>query len=377
MSIVTGLSGNEIYCLDRVGLEPGDLVIGNSVFSMGFIGSITASVRTLVGGEVTEMTSIIRDGRERAYERMMKEAHQRGGIGVTGVTNELVTHGGNIEFLSVGSCVRKTTSEPLSFSSSADGQELFCQMDAGFEPMKFAFGNVCYSIGLGGGIGGLVRSLGRGEVTEFSEIFNKTRHLALERITAEAREAGANAVVGIQTSMMHLMGAQEMVMIGTASHHPALPEEYKENPVTSDLTNQEMWNIIRAGYMPVRLVLGVSVYSLGLAGGISSFFQSFRRGEIEQLTTLIYDARENAIVTLAKEADECGADDVVGIKTYISQLGGGIIEFMALGTAVKKMDGLKTKSDQLPPQAFVQNKDTFIKPSPYIAGANLNQRLGG
>ncbi|MGE0492171.1 MAG: heavy metal-binding domain-containing protein [Vulcanimicrobiota bacterium] len=376
MSIVTGLSGNEIYCLDRVGLTPGDLVIGNSVYSMGFIGGITASVRTLVGGEVTQVTDVIHDGRQRAYERLVTEARQRGGVGVTGVTNELVWHGGNIEFLSVGSCVRRQGDDNLHFSSSADGQELFCQMDAGFEPIKFAFGNVAYSIGIGGGIGGLVRSLGRGEVKEYSDVFNQTRHLALERITAEAKSAGANAVVGIQTTLLPLMGMQEMVMIGTASRHPALPEQYDNEPITSDLTNQEMWNIIKAGYMPLRLVLGVSVYSLGLVGGVSSFFQSFKRGEIDQLTTLIYDARENAIVRLAKEADACGADDVVGIKTYISQLGGGIIEFMALGTAVKKMDGIGTQSDQLPPQAFVKNKDTFIKPSPYIMGQLLNQRMG-
>ncbi|MEK0426025.1 MAG: hypothetical protein RJB11_2116, partial [Planctomycetota bacterium] len=35
---MTGLSGNEIYCLSLKGYTPGDLVVGNSVFSMGFLG---------------------------------------------------------------------------------------------------------------------------------------------------------------------------------------------------------------------------------------------------------------------------------------------------------------------------------------------------
>ena len=39
MPVMTGLSGNEMYCLHLKGLSPGDLVIGNSVFSMGFLGS--------------------------------------------------------------------------------------------------------------------------------------------------------------------------------------------------------------------------------------------------------------------------------------------------------------------------------------------------
>ncbi|MCA1596751.1 MAG: pentapeptide repeat-containing protein, partial [Chloroflexi bacterium] len=41
-------------------------------------------------------------------------------------TNELVQHSGNIEFLSIGSCIHAegVTAEKLSFSTSADGQEL-------------------------------------------------------------------------------------------------------------------------------------------------------------------------------------------------------------------------------------------------------------
>lgn len=40
MAVMTGLSGNEMYCLKLKGLSPGSLVLGNSVFSMGFLGSI-------------------------------------------------------------------------------------------------------------------------------------------------------------------------------------------------------------------------------------------------------------------------------------------------------------------------------------------------
>ena len=102
--------------------------------------------------------------------------------------------------------------------------------------------------------------------------------------------------------------------------------------------------------------------------------RGFVRGEITELTTLIYDARENAILQIAKEADACGADEVVGIKTFISQLGSNMIEFMAVGTAAKKMEGIKTASEQLPPQALVRDEDTVIKPSRTsgFAGKNLN-----
>ena len=46
MSIMTGLSGNEMYCLHLKGLSPGELVIGNSVYSLGFVGGIGAGLKT-------------------------------------------------------------------------------------------------------------------------------------------------------------------------------------------------------------------------------------------------------------------------------------------------------------------------------------------
>ena len=165
----------------------------------------------------------------------------------------------------------------MSFSTADDAQALYCQLDSGFKPHKFVFGNVAYSIGVGGSIMGALRGLKRGEVAEYTKIFDHTRHLALTRIKEEAKEVGANAVIGIKTSIMPLLATQEMMMIGTASSHPAL-SQYAADPVTCDLTNEELWNMTNIGYLPVSLVMGVSVYSLGLAGGIGSFFKSLAGG---------------------------------------------------------------------------------------------------
>ncbi|MBX7131581.1 MAG: heavy metal-binding domain-containing protein [Fimbriimonadaceae bacterium] len=375
MAIMTGLSGNEMFCLAKKGFTPGNLVIGNSVYSVGFVGSLGSAFRTIAGGEVEQITSIVHDGRQASYERMIAWTDLHGAIGITGVTSELVLHSGNVEFLSIGSCVHQEglNATHIDWSASADGQELYCQIDAGFHPRKFVFGNVAYSIGLGGGIAGAFRGLGRGEVHEYSEVFNKTRHLALQRITAEAVSAGANAVVGINTSIIPFQGMQEMVMIGTAARHPLLPPEYDQTPITSDLTNEEMWNLVHMGYMPLQLVLGVSVYSLGFVGGVKAVFKSLVRGEINELTTLIYEARENAVAHLTRDADACGADDVVGIKTYVYEVGSGMIEFMAIGTAVKRWPGLTTVNDSLPPQAVIADKDTFINTAEKSVGKNLNE----
>jgi uncharacterized protein YbjQ (UPF0145 family) len=101
-------------------------------------------------------------------------------------------------------------------------------------------GNVAYSVGVAGGLFGSLKSLARGEVREFSDIFNTTRHLALRRITDEARVVGANAVLGIETRVMPFNKAHEMLMIGTAAYHPNTVSGVRGNPVSSDLTCEEM-----------------------------------------------------------------------------------------------------------------------------------------
>jgi uncharacterized protein YbjQ (UPF0145 family) len=334
MPAMSGLSGNEMYCLNLKGLTPGELVIGNSVYSLGFLGSLGAGLRSIAGGEVTQVTRVIHEGRLQAYSRMVEEAAQHGGHGITSVSSDLKNFHGNVEFLSIGSCVHYADSarRDLNFSTSSDGQELYCQLDAGFNPIKFVFGNVAYSIGVGGGIIGGLKSLARGEIKQFSDVFNHTRHLALQRMVDEAKAVGANSVVGIQTTIMPFRGIHEMMMTGTASRHPELT---------------------------IKLVLGTAVYSLGVMGGLSALLKSFSRGEVSELTSLIYDAREHAIGLIRDEAASIGAEDVIGIQTHVHELG-GLLEFMAIGTAVKRFASLKTASPALPPQAIIRDKDTWI-----------------
>ncbi len=376
MSVTTGLSGNEIFCLEKKGYAPGNIIVGNSVHALGFLGSVGSGFKAMMGGEIQQVTQLIEEGRETAYKRMLEEAESHGATGITGVTSELIVHGANIEFLSIGSALHKADGQPSpKFSTSADGQELYAQLDAGYEPICFAFGNTAYSMGLGRGLIGGLKTLARGEIREYSDIFNQTRHLALKRIVAHARQYKADAVLGIKTTILPFSGTNEMLMIGTASRSTQFSTEQTNEIVTSDMTNIEMWNMASIGYAPMRLLLGTSVYSLGFVGGITSTLKSFVRGEITELTRMVYAARENALGIINDEAKAMGADDVVGVKTYVYQLGNGLIEFLAIGTAVKKLPGIKTLSPSLPVQAIVVDKDTYFD-SNNIRGININANAG-
>lgn len=150
---ISSLSGNEIYCMHLKGYAPVGIVVGNSVRSMGFLGGLGSSVRGVVGGEIRQITDVIHDGRQAAYERMVAEVAQQGGHGAVGVTSELRNLAGNTEYLFVGASVRHAGSHPF-FTSAGDAQELYCHMDAGYAPLRYVFGNIAYSMGAVGGITG-------------------------------------------------------------------------------------------------------------------------------------------------------------------------------------------------------------------------------
>ena len=359
---LTGLSGNEIYCMRLKGLTPSGVVIGNSIQSMGILGGVRSAFRGIVGGEIPDVTNMIHEGREAAFVRMRAEADREQVHGVVGVSSELRNLSGNSEFLFVGSGVTGAQGTAL-FTSAGDAQELYCHMDAGYEPREFVFGNIAYSVGAVGGIAGTLKTLVRGEIKEFSDVFNETRHHALERLVAHARAVRANAVVGVRTNVLHFAGFHEMYMAGTAAFHPALPPEFQSAPVTSDLTGEELWGMTQLGYMPIKLLISTSVYSLGAIGGIKAAFRSFVKGEIGDLTTLIYDAREHVFDRLKSEAAAVGAEEVVGIKTYIIELGSSLVEIFAVGTAIRKQSGMTVNTQTLPAQAIIRDKDTWLSGS--------------
>jgi uncharacterized protein YbjQ (UPF0145 family) len=371
---LTGLSGNEIYCMRLKGLTPGGVVIGNSIQSMGFLGGVRSAFRGIVGGEIPDVTSMIHEGRQAAFVRMRAEADREHVHGVVGVSSELRNLRGNSEFLFVGSGVTGGPGTQL-FTSAGDAQELYCHMDAGYEPREFVFGNIAYSVGAVGGIAGTLKTLVRGEIKEFSDVFNETRHHALERLVSHARAVGANAVVGVRTNVLHFAGFHEMFMAGTAASHAGLPAQFQSAPVTSDLTGEELWAMTQLGYMPLKLLISTSVYSLGAIGGIKAAFRSFVKGEIGDLTTLIYDAREHVFDRLKSEATALGAEEVVGIKTYIIELGSSLIEIFAVGTAVRRQSGMQVKTQNLPAQAIIRDKDTWVSGSGGFDLASI--RAGG
>ncbi|MCW3059173.1 MAG: hypothetical protein JWQ02_994 [Capsulimonas sp.] len=100
---------------------------------------------------------------------------------------------------------------------------------------------------------------------------------------------------------------------------------------TSDLSTSEFLLVKEAGFDPVGLVVGSSIYHVGYQQAAWS-----KNQEMTVLTQAMYHARELAMDRMEEEAHQLGADGVVGVRLEVNhkEWGNHIAEFVAIGTAV-------------------------------------------
>ncbi|MEO6956847.1 MAG: heavy metal-binding domain-containing protein, partial [Antricoccus sp.] len=105
----------------------------------------------------------------------------------------------------------------------------------------------------------------------------------------------------------------------------------KQALFTSDLTVNEFLLVREAGFRPVGLVFGSSIYHVGFQVGRWS-----KNQELDTLSQAMYHARELAMTRMEEEAKELGAHGIVAVRLEIEfkEFGSDIAEFTAVGTAV-------------------------------------------
>ncbi len=178
---------------------------------------------------------------------------------------------------------------------------------------------------------------------------------ALAELRAEAARLGAEGVVGVRLQLDHSRweGGQivvRFIALGTAiAFDPAIaPEEIRHapslrldsGPFTSHLSPHDFIDLLRAGYRPVSIATGNSVWQLDT----SPFRQpNFGNIELADYTNAFAEAREEAMDYLDRwlfKHFPPGSPDavvgVVGMSISEGPMGGmdSLIEFSALGTAV-------------------------------------------
>ena len=92
-----------------------------------------------------------------------------------------------------------------------------------------------------------------------------------------------------------------------------------------------------AGYNIVKnlgVARGIIVRSRSLVGSIGAGLQSLVGGNITLFTQLSEKSRSHAFDLLLEHAAELGANAVVGLRYDATELGAGVTEVLAYGTAV-------------------------------------------
>ena len=82
------------------------------------------------------------------------------------------------------------------------------------------------------------------------------------------------------------------------------------------------------------LCWGVLVRSVGFAKGFTGSFKALAAGEVPQYTDVVNKAREAAVERLMEHAKALGANAVLGVRFDSSDVGNGLSEILAYGTAV-------------------------------------------
>lgn len=91
-------------------------------------------------------------------------------------------------------------------------------------------------------------------------------------------------------------------------------------------------------FEPLGLVKGTIVQSKNVGRDFMAGMKTLVGGEIVGYTEMLNEARAIAVKRMVDEAEELGADAVIGIRFYSSSLMQGAAEVVAYGTAVRFID---------------------------------------
>ena len=157
------------------------------------------------------------------------------------------------------------------------------------------------------------------ELTNVSNAHQHAAQLALGRLEQEAALLKAHGVIGVRLTRRSYEWGQnllEYTAIGTAIRLPNTP--LPQRPFLSDLSGQEFWTLLQAGYYPAGVMTGYSSYYVSLGSNMTQqlrgwFGSGSYNQEIVPFTQALYTARDLGMYRLVNMARNLNALGVVGM----------------------------------------------------------------
>ena len=222
------------------------------------------------------------------------------------------------------------------FTSDLSVNEFLLVRAAGFEPLGLVVGTSIYHIGFQ--MGAWNRNQ---EMDVLTQAMYHARELAMTRMEEEADQLGADGIVAVRLEVSRRAWGNdlaEFVAIGTAVRHREgeLHRAPNGRPFTSDLSGQDFYTLLSAGYRPVGMVMGTCVYHVAHQGLRTWMRRVGRNVEMPNFTQALYDARELAMERMQAEAEALEAEGVVGVQLVEGNHGWSahVLEYFSVGTAV-------------------------------------------
>jgi uncharacterized protein YbjQ (UPF0145 family) len=232
------------------------------------------------------------------------------------------------------------------FTSDLSVNEFLLVKEVGFQPLGLVMGSSIFHVGYHP-----VRGVSE-ELTTLTQALYQSRELAMVRMEEEADALGADGIVAVRLDLtIHTWGTNiiEFLAIGTAVKNIKGEGTWRApngKPFQSDLSGQDFWTLLHAGYRPVGMVMGNCVYYVApqqapQQQGWGGWGQQQQQGAMQNMelvgpTQAFYDARELAMERMQEEAEALNAEGIVGVTVDESNhtWGVNVLEFSAIGTAV-------------------------------------------
>jgi len=217
------LSVNEFLLVKEAGFHPRGLVVGSSIYHIGFQTKGWSTSR-----EVQTLTQAMYAARELAMSRMEEEADVLGADGIVGVRLDVGFYEwgrGTAEFLALGTAVSAEdggnwkTPAGKPFTSDLSGQDFWTLLQAGHAPLGLVMGTCVYHVAHQGMFKAMGNIGQNKEMPNFTQALYEARELAMERMQDEAKKVGAEGIVGVQIQeKSHIWGSHtiEFFAMGTA-----------------------------------------------------------------------------------------------------------------------------------------------------------------
>jgi uncharacterized protein YbjQ (UPF0145 family) len=212
------------------------------------------------------------------------------------------------------------------WGSALSTEEFAAIRSVGFEPVGQVFGAAVYSAGSASGYtcpgargssggGPTVQVSGRdgpGSFGPLVQTMDLARHTAVGRMAAECAGLGGHGVVGVRlTRGSFPLGGPQFTAVGAAVRARGATRRLPV-PFTSEVSGQDFAKLMMAGWVPVGLVLGISI---GSRHDDRSTTRQARWGsgnaEVVGWTELVSQSRDDARRQLETEVKRLGADGVV------------------------------------------------------------------